>query len=101
MWDSHAHIGVVQWTLLAMNADRLVALSWPFWARAHVTRRATILVILIILLFTFALALFAINIYGVLPTANNLIGITCIGYSKGSPRFYIIKNSVVVQKLNV
>ena len=77
-------VGMVQWILLTMNADRLVFIMWPFWARKHLTTHATLVVLFIILICTFGVSFFAINIYGVLPTTNNLIGKSCMGYSKGN-----------------
>lgn len=88
-------LGVVQWTLVAMNIDRLVAISWPFLARSHVTQRVTLLVLLIIVLFTFANGFFGISFYGVVRTTNNLIGKSCTGYNKGSGM------NIIVFRINV
>lgn len=73
----------MQWTLVAMNIDRLVAITWPFWARAHITQRVNLLVLLVIVLFTFANGLIVIIYYDVVPTTNNLVGKLCTGYNKG------------------
>lgn len=77
-------LGTVQWTLVAMNVDRLMALKWPFWARAHITPRVIGLLEIAIILFTFGIALFSINLYGVLLTSSNLVGKSCTGFSKGN-----------------
>ena len=86
----HYRVGLVQWTLLAMNTDRLVFIMWPFWARKHLTTHATLVVLFIILICTFGVSFFAINIYGVLPTKNNFIGKSCVGSSKGNSVFGLV-----------
>lgn len=78
-----------------MNIDRLVAISWPFWARSHVTQRVTLFALLIIVLFTFANGFFGISFYGVVRTTNNLIGKSCTGYNKGSGM------NIIVFRINV
>ena len=32
---------IVGWILVALNMDRLIALSYPFWAREHMTEQIT------------------------------------------------------------
>ena len=35
---------IVGWILVALNVDRLIALSYPFWARKHITELITYLI---------------------------------------------------------
>lgn len=77
-------LGVVQWTLVAMNIDCVVAITWPFWARTHATQRVTIFVLMVIVLCMFANSFLTVVYYGVVSTTNNLIGKLCTGFYKGN-----------------
>lgn len=32
---------ITSWTMVCLNADRLISLTWPFWARRYLTERNT------------------------------------------------------------
>ena len=52
----HSAECIVGWVVVALNADRLIALSYPFWAREHMTERITYFICAGILIYTFSYA---------------------------------------------
>ena len=63
----HCSEGMLGWTLVLFNVERLVALQWPFFARSFVTPRRVLVELCAIALFCFLLAFLAIPAYQLVP----------------------------------
>ena len=70
--------GIVSIALLALNVDRLCALTWPFWARQHLTERNTRYILVGILVYVVPLNLTSLLYYSTANTTSNFAGSTCV-----------------------
>ena len=64
----HLSEGMLGWSLVLINVERLVALQWPFFARGFVTPRRVLSALCALFLLCLLLALLAIQAYQIVPT---------------------------------
>lgn len=68
----HCSEGMLAWTLVLFNAERLVALQWPFFARGFITRGRVLVALVALFLACVLFALLAIPAYQIIPTKASL-----------------------------
>ena len=69
VWRMFIHIseGMLGWTLVLFNVERLVALQWPFFMRSFVTPRRVLLELCVLFFLCILLAQLAIPAYQLVP----------------------------------
>lgn len=80
LWRYFYHMsnGLVSIALVGLNADRFCALTWPFWARAHLTERNTRWILVGIVLYVVPINIPTLFYYSTAKTTSNFAGVTCI-----------------------
>lgn len=80
---------LVSLSLVALNADRLCSLTWPFWARQHLNERTTRFVIIGIISYALPINLPVLISYGVSRSLTSLTGVACILSTAFKDWYYI------------
>ena len=91
IWRFFFHLGegFTNWTLALLNLERVFALQDPFFTRKHITATKVKFAIFTIFLLNLGIASIAFDVYRIVPSKANKLGIICMGTFSNAGLFEI------------